>query len=208
MNKAVIVYNLLITTALAGAAMYRFEGQARLILGLMFLPIVLYFIRRLRQQPTLALKPLPRKVAAPVALTGAIEGEELSEVEVSDINRRLFFKLIGTAGLTTFAFSLVTRRTHAAFFGSVPGPGTVAIKDSQGNMIDPAEKGPTDGYQIVDLDDVTMPSYYGFVNKDGAWYITRESANGSYRYTRGSSDYVTAWNTRTLLVYGRFDDIF
>ncbi len=138
----------------------------------------------------------------------AIEGQVVSDPEVHDINKRLFLKLIGSAGLTTFLFSLFTRQSHAAFFGSVPGPGTVAIKDTAGNKIDPAEKQPTDGYEITGVDDDSPPSYYGFLNKDGAWYIAREDAQGEFRYTRGSSNYSAAWDNRTSHIYDYFNNIF
>ena len=119
----------------------------------------------------------------------------------------MFLKLIGSAGLSLFMFTLFTKRAEAAFFGSVPGPGTVSIKDSAGNKIDPSEKQPTDGYKITELDD-SVPAYYGFINKDGAWFIQKEDSNGSYRYTKGPSGFTTSWTNRASLTYDYFDNVF
>ena len=130
-----------------------------------------------------------------------------------DLDRRAFLKLIGSAGLSVFMFSIFTKRAHAAFFGSAPGPGTVALKDSGGNLIDPAIKQPTDGYRIAELDDTSDPSnsYYGFVNKDGDWFILREASDGEYKYfkkliTNGS--FSSEWVNRGGFTYQYFDAIF
>lgn len=139
----------------------------------------------------------------------ALEGEEIDTRNI-DIDKRAFIKLIGSAGMSVFMLSLFTKKAQAAFFGSVPGPGTVALKDTSGNQIDPAEKHPTDGYKVVQLDDGTT-SYYGFQNKDGAWFIMQEDASGNYRYTKGSSDFTnatTGWPNRADLTYGYFETIF
>ncbi len=94
-----------------------------------------------------------------------------------------------------------------AFLGSVPGPGTVAIKDSSDAKIDPAIKSPTDSYGVTEIDDST-PAYYGFVNKEGAWYITREDSTGSYRYYKGTNNFSANWSGRASLTYNYFDAIF
>ncbi len=76
--------------------------------------------------------------------------------------------------------------------------------------IDPAESQPTDGYAITNVDD-GAPSYYGYLNKNGAWYIMKEDADaGNYRYAKGSVDFIVNWGNRKtdLITYGYFDDIF
>ncbi len=125
-----------------------------------------------------------------------------------DLNRRMFIKLIGSAGLSLFLLSIFTKKAEAAFFGSVPGSGTVAIKDTTGVQIDPAIKSPTDGYKISQIDDST-PSYYGFVNKSGLWFIMKEDVStGNYRYTKGASGFSTNWTNRASLTYDYFNIIF
>lgn len=128
---------------------------------------------------------------------------------VSEPQKRAFLKLMGGAGIGLLVHLLVNpRQAGAAFFGSVPGPGTVAVKDSSNNKIDPAIKSPTDAYGITEIDDSGSPSYYGFVNKDGAWYITQEDSSGSYRYAKGNSNFSSNWSNRASLSYSYFDDVF
>jgi len=116
--------------------------------------------------------------------------------------------------LGILAYSILNpREAGAAFFGSVPGPGTVALKDTAGNQIDPAEKYPTSGYGITEIDDDGTTLYYGFVDKGGAWYILKETEavgeESSYRYVKGATDFSTEWGDRkTRTDYGYFDQAF
>ncbi len=127
-----------------------------------------------------------------------------------DTDRRRFLKLIGSAGLALFLFALFTKKAQGAFFGSVPGPGTIALKDSSGALVDPAVKHPTDGYRIARLDD-NIPAYYGFLNKDGAWFIMREESDGTYKYAKGTVNFqTTGWDLRgdPGFTYADFDAVF
>jgi hypothetical protein len=146
-------------------------------------------------------------------LLDEVEGEEVDEAPglggIKDLDRRQFLKLLGGGSLGILAMSLFSpQKASAAFFGSVPGPGVVAIKDSSGNQIDPAEKSPTDGYRVSEIDDTSLPSYYGFVDKDGNWYVAKEDSSGSYRYSKGTSSFSTNWTGRAALTYDYFDAIF
>jgi hypothetical protein len=228
MPKLLFFYNLLISTIIAVTGLASAQTLNQAVFALLFVPLILYFLKQLKgrsspvglvlraQQllPTTYLPP-PEMTAPAQATRGelaeAIEGQELSPLEVKDINRRLFLKLIGTAGLTTFFFALFTKSSHAAFFGSVPGPGTVSLKDTAGNKIDPAEKQPTDGYEVCQMDDSAIPSYYGFVDKNSNWYIAREGNGGEFRYTAGTyplTNFTTAWSTRSSQSYALFDQAF
>ncbi len=137
---------------------------------------------------------------------------------MEDPKRRDFLKKIGGVGLGILAYSILNpREAGAAFFGSVPGPGTVAIKDTAGNQIDPAEKYPTSGYGITEIDDAGTTFYYGFVDKAGAWYIIKENdttGDLSYLYATPANnptetDFADAWADRaTTLTYQQFDSAF
>lgn len=182
----------------------------QLISGVFFLPLLWYFA-------TLVLPKKKKAINIPVSL---VELKELSQpkrkVELKktpvtklpkiDIDRRQFLKLIGSAGLTVFMFSIFAKKAQAAFFGSVPGPGTVAVKDSGGNLVDPAISTPTDGYKITEIDDST-PAYYGYLDKAGKWFIMKEST-GAYRYVKGASSFTTNWTNRAALSYDYFDAVF
>jgi len=225
MKRTILSYNLAITILLGITGLFNASNSAELIFSLLFFPLAFYFAYLLaesfRRSPftkqsittktpaiiPVKILPKPPKSSKPIA-EDIYPSEVVPGKEVEDINRRLFLKLIGSAGLSLFAMSLFTKKAQAAFFGSVPGPGTVALKDTSGAQIDPAKHHPTDGYEVSDLDDAALPSYYGFVHKTGAWYIMEETSGGTYRYSKGTSLYSTGWTGRGGLEYGYFDDIF
>ena len=121
-------------------------------------------------------------------------------------------KRIGSVGLGILAYSILNpREAGAAFFGSVPGPGTVAIKDTTDTKIDPAISSPTDAFGISEIDDGD-PAYYGFINKAGYWYILQEDETAgdfSYRYLKGGpDDFPAKWEGRGGWTYEYFNQIF
>src|SRR3989344_659934 len=200
-----LYYSFILTAIMVFAGFLSAGSFAETISSFLFLPIALYF----------TIKVLPKRGRAITIHEIVITPQSLEPLkkQTMDKDRRMFLKLIGSAGITVFMFSLFTKKAHAAFFGSVPGPGTVAIKDTSGNPIDPAEKQPTDGYKIAQRDETSDApnTYYGFTNKDGAWFIMLDDGSGNYRYTKGTSDFTnatTGWPNRINLTYGYFDDIF
>jgi len=209
MKKLFIYYNLIIASLLAITGLSGAANLSQLVAASMFYPLAMYFM--IMAWPKRS-KPLPAIVRNQKEMVERppIEAKEYIPTKLEedlDQNRRRFLKLIGSAGLTVFFMAIFAKKTEAAFFGSVPGPGTIALKDTAGVKIDPAEKHPTDGYRITELDD-SVPSYYGFVNKTGAWFIQREEASGANRYTKGTSDFATNWTGRAGLTYGYFDAVF
>lgn len=65
------------------------------------------------------------------------------------------------------------------------------------------------GYHPSDWDDTGDPSYYGFLDKDGAWYIMRMSdSEKSIRYVKNRGDYTIYWGNRSYLEYKLFDLVF
>jgi hypothetical protein len=128
---------------------------------------------------------------------------------VDDPKKRQLLKFAGIAFLGFIVPTLFKmNKTEAAYFGSVPGSGVLALKDSTGAKIDPAIKSPTDGYKISEMEDATT-SYFGYVNKDGAWYIMKDDGSGAFRYVKGSSDFAAQWALRsTTLSYDTFDNVF
>lgn len=189
---------------------------AQLVSAMLFYPVFAYFLLSVLPRGSHAIE-MPEIAKLKVKKRKKKREEKVEELplepdpeplpNVRDIDKRAFIKLIGSAGLSVFMLSLFTKNAQAAFFGSVPGPGTVALKDSSGNQIDPAEKQPRDGYSIAQLDD-SVPAFYGFTNKEGAWFIMREDASGNYRYAAGSSDFATSWTNRASLTYDYFENVF
>lgn len=206
MKKILIYYNFVIVSVIVVAGFLTAGSITQLVVAILFFPLLAYFAIKVFPRSSRAVN-LPTE--AKVVVLNKETMPEVAKLKKAgvDIDRRAFLKLIGTAGLSLFMFSLFTKRAEAAFFGSVPGPGTVSIKDSAGNKIDPAEKKPTDGYNITDVDD-SSPAYYGFLNKSGAWFIQKEGTSGDYRYAKGASSYATNWTGRAGLTYDYFDNVF
>lgn len=77
------------------------------------------------------------------------------------------------------------------------------------------EVDPLVGYQPSDKDTSSNPKYYGFIRKDGSWYIMQENTtNGTYRYCWGSPKpnggglYIDAWTDRANLTYDYFNEAY
>ena len=218
MKRFVLAYNIGITSLIGVIGIISASSLVDVAMGLAFVPVAIFFIRQLllpssenTNLPSISTRDIaqqPTSIQPAETQAEIIDPEVLTDAQVKDINRRLFFKLIGSAGLATFVFSMFTKRTHAAFFGSAPGPKAMEVVNREGDVIDPAEKEATDGYEINDVDDDDLPAYYGFVDIHGKWYITREDSSGGYRYVRGDSGYSSAWSARTTQSYDYFSSVF
>lgn len=62
-------------------------------------------------------------------------------------------------------------------------------------------------YFLTDIDDSTSTEYYGYTEKNGAWYIKKVTST-SVRFCRGTSAYTTAWTNRASQSYDYFYSIF
>ena len=212
MKKVLIYYNFIIVTLMVAVGFISARSPAQFLAAFLFSPLFIYFGLQVFPRKNRAVH-IPQRdiiIAEPVlAESGTGKGEDIQKLkkEGVDIDRRMFLKLIGSAGASIFMFSLFTKKAEAAFFGSVPGPGTVSIKDSTGAKIDPAIKHPTDGYKISRLDD-SSPAYYGFTNKDGAWFIMKEDSSGNYTYAVGASSFGDNWTNRGTQSYGEYYEKF
>lgn len=90
------------------------------------------------------------------------------------------------------------------------------ITDFAGNKITPLNRFPVEGldpldkYRPSDQDLSGDPSYYGFLDRSGNWYILRQNlSTGEFRYAKGSSEYATNWGNRsTTLTYDLFSEVF
>lgn len=214
LEKLLVYYGFIASSLIVITGFASVRSPVELVSALLFSPILIYFFIRILPTRRKALN-VPLRTSAVPILNKANEKEYKEVVKLKkegvDIDKRMFLKLIGSAGLSIFIFSLFTKKAEAAFFGSVPGPGTVSIKDSLGTKIDPAEKHPTDGYKITEIDDAGNDSYTGYIKKGGAWYIVKEIGSGtdsSYRYAKGASSFTTNWTNRASLTYDYYDNVF
>ncbi len=218
MKKLLIYYNFVIVTLMIVGGFFGTGSYAQLASAALFFPLAAYFLFLVLPNRSKAIIfPKPQeveKVKKKKAKTEVLKAEKIedggSEKKRIDANRRAFVKLIGSAGVSLFLFSIFTKKAQGAFFGSVPGPGTIALKDTSGTLIDPAIKLPTDGYKISEIDD-SSPSYYGFVDKDGDWFIMEESSTGQYKYYKKivtDDTFTVEWPNRGGFTYLYFDSIF
>lgn len=123
-----------------------------------------------------------------------------------DIDKRTFLKLIGGAGLAFFLFSVFRNKIEGLFFKGLPSgtssQGTIANSESL------AQNQPMDGYSISEIDD-NIIAFYGFTNNDGNWFIMREDTDtGSFRYTKGVSNFPSNWDNRANLKYSYYSSVF
>lgn len=206
MRKFVTLYAFVITSFLVVSGILSATNFIELGTAILFTPLAFYFF-------ILMLPIKATKINFDIDPVLDIIPDQIKKIKNPDYDpeRRKFLKLIGAAGGSLFLMTVFTRKAEASFFGSMPGPGTIAVKNSSGTLIDPSEKHPTDGYNITEIDDSGVDTYYGYVNKDGAWYIQKELSTGAYRYVKGASDFTnatTGWPNKINLTYGYFNDIF
>ena len=193
-RRWLVYYCFVVSSTLVVVSFLATSTLPQLISSLIFSPLAIYFLILVWPRRNRAIPP-PQPLAKP-----------LSPTEL-DMDRRNFLKLIGTVGVAAFIYSLFSGKAQAPFFGSTPSADTVTLKDSAGNKIDPAEKSPTQGYYISEIDDSTI-AYFGFVNKLGQWFIMRQDADNACRYIRGDREFSTNWTNRSLLTYDYFDNAF
>lgn len=206
-RKLVTFYSFVITSFIVVSGILSANNYIELFTAICFSPLALYFF-------VLMIPKKANNVSREIETAVEIIPDKINNSKVKkdkdteyDPERRKFLKLIGAAGGAIFLTAIFTKKAEASFFGSMPGPGTVAIKNTSGVAIDPAEKKPTDGYSITEIDDSGADTYYGFVNKDGAWFILKDS-DSTYRYAKGSSLFSINWAGRTGLSYDYFNNVF
>ena len=178
----------------------------------LYLPLAYFTFKALPYKTQKRLLPVAI-TQPPVKSAEKIEAETTKpnreNVSIIDIDKRAFLKLIGGLGLSVFLLSIFNKKTGGVFSGGTASiPETVALKNSAGNKIDPVERQPTDGYRISEIDS-SDTAFYGFTNKDGAWFIMKEDSNtGSFRYSRGDGNFPGNWNNRENHRYDYFNNVF
>lgn len=200
------IASLLVILAFVAATSY-----AQLAVAVVLYVALAYFgfnvFRRTRwKAPTIG-SIFPAKVNLKIKIEKAKPQRE--SVDVADIDKRTFLKLIGAAGLSFFVLSILGRRVEALLFGRAVEP---RIPNTlQGPAASEAEVAgplPMSGYGISDIDEGIV-SYYGFINKDGAWMIMRENTEtNSFRYAKGDSRFPANWANRQRLKYDFYDNLF
>lgn len=213
MNKIILNYcSFVIACLVVIVAFITATTYTQLAVAILLYPVLVFFAFKVF--PHKAWRSASKKGATtiqPSVTAEKVEEAKKEQLSISDIDKRVFLKLIGGAGITLFLFSLFNKNSEGLFFKKLPvpaGPGRTSLEDISGNKINPAQNQPIDGYGISEIDDNVI-SFYGFTNKDGAWYVMKiDIDNGSFRYSRGESDFPDNWPNRENLKYDYFSTVF
>ena len=204
-QRAVIYYCFILTTTVVSLSFLSSRNVPQVVSSLIFSPMALYFL----------LLVWPRRKEALLLSEGGRTANKqprfkslLAPAITLDVDRRNFLKLIGSAGILAVILGLFSRRSGVPrFWGNVDSFESVTLKDTSGNVINPAESSPTEGYNISQIDD-SVPAHFGFINKDGAWFIMKECEDGAFLYAKGEKDFATNWENRAKLKYNFFEEVF
>ena len=204
LRRALIYYCFIVTTTVVGVGFLSSRNFPQVVSSLVFSPMAIYFL----------LLVWPHRKAALLLPIGAKTASKKSEFKLLpatepkiDVNRRDFLKLIGSAGILALILGLFGRRGGIGNLLGNVNLESVALKDTAGNIVNPAQDSPTDGYSISQVDD-SVPAYFGFVNKEGAWFVMREGEDSSFRYVKGDTNFGINWTSRSKLNYNYFDKVF
>lgn len=193
MKSILAFYNFTVATIFVLLALFNAHTIPELTAAALFSPLLIYFVLLILPQKKQAL-PVEARVIAPVPEVTAEEPESI-KMPKFDIDRRLFLKLIASGGISLFFFSLFTHKAEKIFLGPSSTPDKNVPKDT------------IDGYQIAEIDDST-PAYFGYINKDGEWFIRKDDESGSFRYVKGSANFANNWANRAMQSYDYFSSVF
>ena len=196
-RRVLIYYCFIVTAAVVIVSFISSLNFPQFLSSLLFSPMAIYFLLLVwpRRKEALPLKQSELKSL-------------LAPVPKLDVDRRNFLKLIGSAGILADIWGLFSKRGGiSSFLGNTDAFESITLKNTSGNVINPAENSPTDGYNISQIDD-SIPSYFGFVNKDGGWFIMREGEDSAFRYVKGDGNFTVNWSNRAKLNYSYFDKVF
>ena len=217
MRKILTYYSLIIVSLATAVVFVSITTYAQLAVAILLFPLLAYFACKVFPRKTAEVYPKqgvttilePATLVPPAeSVTASVSQENKEDGKVVNIDKRAFLKLIGGAGISLFLYSIFVKKAEVPFFGRALAPGTVSLEDAAGRKIDPAEKQPTDGYRITELDD-SIITFYGFTDKNGSWFIMREDTDtGSFRYSRGDSNFTDSWTKREQLNYDYFNNVF
>lgn len=180
------------------------KTYTQLAIAIIFYPLVAFFAYKLLQDKiwNRPAKDVVVESQPVVTVVDQVEDVNTENIGIADIDKRLFLKLIGATGFAFFIISIFGRRIESFLFSqslTTPAP---ALKTGT------AVASSTDGYNISEIDDGTV-SFYGFINKDGFWFIMkRDIESGSFRYAKGSTDFPKNWKNRENLRYDYFHNVF
>lgn len=218
LRKILLTYlSFVIVTLVVIVAFVTATNYIQLAVAIILYPPLVYFsfkvfprkTRSYSRKPATAIQSPVKSAEKAMPVGRQAETGERENISIADIDKRAFLKLIGGTGFILFLMSIFNKNAGGLFPGIAPaGSGLTLLKDTAGNKIDPAQNQPLDGYRISEIDDSTI-AFYGFINKDGAWFIMKgDTDTGSFRYSRGDSNFPGNWTNRENLKYDYFSNVF
>lgn len=207
MTKAITYTSFAAASLLVVYAFLTAQSYTQLTVAVILFPALAYF----------ALKVFPRNpqhgtsatVSIPAIPIRRVEEVRTERVDVVDLDKRTFLKLVGTVGVSFFVFSLLGRKVGDMLFGGAAAPNTATSQSSAANGLNnPGPTSPGSGYNVTEIDE-NVVSYYGFTNKEGGWLIMREDTQtNSFRYAKGNSGFPNNWSNRENLKYDYYYNLF
>jgi hypothetical protein len=183
----------------------------QLALAALLYPILMFFTYKMYTKP----KSASAKILTTEENTETAAGTKrpAERIVISDVDKRVFLKLIGSAGAFLFLFSLFNKKAENMFYKSLPETGRSFFDKKEASRSGTGGTTitqPTDEYGISEIDnDNVENSYYGYTKLGGAWYIMKvESATNSFRYIKGDKNFPASWKNREKLKYDYFGNVF
>lgn len=174
-------------------------------LAILLYPILMFFAYKMYTRK-------PKPAAEKVIVDEQVEAgtrRPAERIVISDVDKRVFLKLIGSAGVFLFLFSVFNKKAENLFYKSLPEKGRSFFdKKEAGASSAPAIVQPTEEYGISEIENGET-SYYGYTKLGGAWYIMKvDSATNSFRYIKGDNNFPKSWKSRQKLKYDYFGNVF
>lgn len=203
-SKTLTYSSFALASLLVVAAFLTARSYTQLTIAVILFPALAYF----------ALRIFPRRAGGTPAITIQMpvrtiqRTEEIrkEKVDVVDLDKRTFLKLLGTVGVSVFLFSLLGKKVESLLFGGSLAP--TASPPQNTSNVGTSQAGPTAGYNVAEIDENVI-SYYGFTNQSGGWLIMREDTQAnSFRYAKGNSNFPLNWANRADLKYDYYYNLF
>lgn len=190
------------------AAFITATNFTQLALAALLYPILMFFAYKMYTKP--------KRVQEKILTTDDVRTDEsqakkpAERIVISDVDKRVFLKLIGSAGVFLFLFSLFNKKAENLFYKSLPESGRSFFdkKEAARAGTEPSAAQPTDEYGISEIENGEN-SYYGYTKLGGAWYIMKvDSETNSFRYVKGDKNFPASWKNREKLKYDYFGNVF
>lgn len=210
-NKTLIIYpSFVLFFLLVGAVFLTSTTYTQLGIAVMLYPLLAFFGYKIFLGHDATLTTVSKSHLDNIPAKEVIKEQDSTQTDsvgIADIDKRAFLKLIGATGISFFVMSIFGQKIQSLLFGQngPTQPGALNVSPQSNST---ASASPTDSYSISEVDNSTV-SYFGFIDKEGGWFIMQGNADtGSYRYTKGTSNFPSNWKRRQALKYDYFYKVF